>query len=133
MKIEPENPPLPEPLIVGVEAAAPNAEAPPEEKLKPVEGGCGLKPVLALLLPKAGNEEFANELLGVEDWAGGKLLVAALPKAPPFAVDCDACAREPKGFEAPVVLLLSPKPTPSPPKLKPEDCIAPKLVDCERP
>lgn len=51
----------------------------PAVKLKLVAGGCGLKPVLWLPAPNAGNEEFANELLGADDWAGGKLLVAPPP------------------------------------------------------
>jgi hypothetical protein len=81
----------------------------PAEKLKPDEGGWGLKVELWLPAPKAGNDEVVKELLGVEDCAGGKLLVAAPPNmgAPPI------------GAEAP--------------KLKPPDCCgAPKFALCER-
>jgi hypothetical protein len=86
----------------------------PAEKLKPDEGGWGLKVVLWLPAPKAGNDEVVKELLGVEDCAGGKLLVAAPPNmgAPPVGAP-------PMGAEAP--------------KLKPPDCCgAPKFALCER-
>jgi hypothetical protein len=86
----------------------------PAEKLKPDEGGWGLKVELWLPAPKAGNDEVVKELLGVEDCAGGKLLVAAPPNmgAPPVGAP-------PMGAEAP--------------KLKPPDCCgAPKFALCER-
>jgi hypothetical protein len=53
----------------------------PAVKLKLVAGGCGLKPVLWLPAPNAGKEELTKELLGADDWAGGKLLVAPPPNA----------------------------------------------------
>ena len=55
-------------LLMGV---APLVEAKgfefPAVKLKPAAGGCGLKPVLWVLAPKAGNEELTKESLGAED------------------------------------------------------------------
>lgn len=75
------------PLVAGagLDAAKgllPPIVLPPEVKLKPVEdGGCGLKLAFWLLAPKAGNDELVKVLAGVEDCAGGKLLVAPPPNA----------------------------------------------------
>lgn len=133
-----EKPLGPDPFIAGAGAGA-GAEAakglaPPEEKLKAAaEGGCGLKlePTFALSPPNEGKDELAKALFGVGACAGGKLLVALPPNAPPPGVDC--CC-EPKPNE---LAELSPMGAVAP-KLKPEDCCCccwgmPKLALCERP
>jgi hypothetical protein len=112
------------PFVVGAEPIDAKGLLPPAVKLKPAEGGCGLKVELWLLLaPKAGKDEFVNVLLGVADWAGGKLLVAAPAKAllPP----------KPKLFAPFVPFSLGAGA--EAPKLKPDCCGAAKLALCERP
>lgn len=66
-------PPPPKPLVAGalLMGVAPLLEANgfelPAVKLKPAEGGWGLKLALWVLAPKAGNEELTKELLGADD------------------------------------------------------------------
>jgi hypothetical protein len=92
---------LPAPFIDGAGAEAAKGLVPPVTKLKPADGGWGLKvlPVLLLLPvalpPNEGNEELEKVLLGADGCVGGKLLVARPPKtplnAPPFWAGCAGC------------------------------------------
>jgi hypothetical protein len=75
-------------------------------KLKSVaEGGCGLKPVLWPVAPKAGNDEAEKALLGALDWAGGKLFVAPPPNALLVAPNMPPLLPPTAGADAPKVKL----------------------------
>lgn len=125
LNIDAVKPEFPEPFIVGAGMGAPKALFVAAVKLKPVEGGCGWKPVVWPPPPKAGNDEVVKVLLAVDDWVGGKLLVASFPKSPPFGVDCCCdCDRKPNGFALTVL---------SPPKPKPDAWGGPKLGVAESP
>jgi hypothetical protein len=113
--------PLPFPFIAAelVEAKGFEGVAAPAVKLKPsAAGGWGLKPVVWLLAPNAGNDELEKVLLGAADWAGGKLFVAPPPNALVVAPNM------------PLVLLLPPTAGADAPKLK-LGWEAPKFALCE--
>lgn len=111
LKTEPPPPPnaielLPLPFMAGM-LLAPKGLLLPAVKLKSfAAGGWGLKPVLWLDAPKAGNDELLKVLLGAADWAGGKLLVAPPPKALLPAPNMPLVVPPTAGADAPKLKLL---------------------------